>query len=51
MFGGGKKAALPYLEKADELFAKEGTDDITRPYWGKRTNDYFLQLAKGEDKE
>ena len=51
MFGGGKKAALPYLEKADGLFAKEGTDDITRPYWGKRTNDYFLQLAKGEDKE
>lgn len=51
MFGGGKKAALPYFEKAEGLFAKESSGDITKPYWGKRTNDYFLGMAKGEDKE
>src|SRR5690606_31425081 len=51
MFGGGKKAALPYFEKADGLFAKESTDDIADPYWGKINNDYFLGMCHGEDKE
>jgi hypothetical protein len=51
MFGGGKKAALPYFEKAEALFSKESNDDITRPFWGKGANDYFLKLAKGEEKE
>lgn len=51
MFGGGKKAAMPYFEKASELFAKENNSDITRPYWGKGANDYFIQQATGEEKD
>ncbi|MBA3828702.1 MAG: hypothetical protein H0X33_07180 [Taibaiella sp.] len=51
MFGGGKKAALPYFEKADGLFAKQSETDITKPYWGKPANTYFMGLSKGEDKE
>ncbi|MBN9483044.1 MAG: hypothetical protein BGO70_01515 [Bacteroidetes bacterium 43-93] len=51
MFGGGKKAALPYFEKADGLFAKENDADITKPYWGKIQNTWMLAQAKGEDKE
>ena len=49
MFGGGKKAARPYFEKAEELFAKETTRDITAPHWGKEANAYFLKEAGGED--
>ena len=50
-FGGGKKAALPYFEKAETLFAKEPGGDITKPYWGKQANTYFLAQCKVEDKE
>jgi len=50
-FGGGKKNAMPYFEKAETLFSKETTTDITQPHWGKRTNDYFLGMCKGDDKE
>lgn len=49
MFGGGKKAALPYFEKADGLFAKESSEDITKPYWGKTTNTYMFEQSKGDD--
>jgi hypothetical protein len=49
MFGGGKKAALPYFEKAEGLFAKESDTDIKDPYWGKMSNMYFLQQCKSED--
>jgi hypothetical protein len=51
MFGGGKKAALPFFEKADGLFAKESGDDITKPYWGKTNNNFFLSQSKGEDND
>jgi hypothetical protein len=51
MFGGGKKAAMPYFEKADGLFAKETGTDILRPTWGRQTNEYFKAQAKGEDKD
>jgi len=51
MFGGGKKAALPYFEKAEGLYAKETSDDITKPYWGKGATGFFLAECKGEDKE
>ena len=51
MFGGGKKAAMPYFEKATGLFAKRTDTDITKPYWGQRTNEYFIKLANGDDKE
>jgi hypothetical protein len=50
-FGGGKKNAQPYFEKAEGLFAKESSDDITKPYWGKYKNAYFLSQCKIEDKE
>lgn len=51
-FGGGKKAAMPYFEKADALFAKEAyVTDIAQPHWGKKSNDYFLNQCKQEDKE
>lgn len=50
-FGGGKKNALPYFEKADGFFAKETGDDINKPYWGKRPNTFFMAECKKEDKE
>jgi hypothetical protein len=50
-YGGGKKAALPYFEKAEILFAKDAGKDITMPHWGKHNNEYFLNKCKEEDKE
>jgi hypothetical protein len=50
-FGGGKKAAMPYFEKAEGLFAKEQGGDIAKPYWGKEHNQYFLAQCKQDDKE
>jgi hypothetical protein len=51
-FGGGKKAALPYFEKASTLFEKEaGVTDMAKPHWGKDKNDYFLALCNKDDKE
>ena len=50
-YGGGKKAAMPYFEKAQALFAKETTTDITAPHWGKDKNEYFMGQCKIEDKE
>lgn len=49
MFGGGKKAAQPYFEKAQPLFAKENKDNITKPYWGYLMNGYLLSQCKGDD--
>ncbi len=51
MWGGGKKAALPYFEKAENFFDKEQATDITDISWGKAMNHYFLEQAKEEDKE
>jgi hypothetical protein len=53
MFGGGKKAALPYFEKAASLFAKEtdNEDIINHISWGKATNQHFLKEAQGEAEE
>lgn len=51
MFGGGKKKALTYLEKAKILFDKEVKDDITIPSWGSEVNDEFIKQAnQKEDK-
>lgn len=49
MFGGGKKAAMPYFEKAKGLFAARTDKDITKPYWGEATNNYFIGMASKED--
>ena len=51
MFGGGKKAAKPYFDKAKELFARQPGEDITKPYWGARTNGYFLSQIEGSAEE
>jgi tetratricopeptide (TPR) repeat protein len=51
MFGGGKKAALPYLEKAKELYDKEAGGDVLKPYWGREFTMHFLGLANGTIKE
>ena len=51
MFGGGKKAAMPYFEKSEALYAKESSGDIEKPYWGRTTLKYFIKQASGEDKE
>jgi hypothetical protein len=52
-FGGGKKAAMPYFEKAQGLFDKEQAQnkDITNPHWGKDKTVYFVEQCKKEDKE
>ena len=50
-FGGGKKNALPYFEKAEGFYAAEDNKDITKPYWGKGRNEYFLGECKKDDKE
>ena len=54
-YGGGKKAAQPYFEKADALFTKEtqtpANMDISHPHWGNRANTYFLGECKKDDKE
>jgi hypothetical protein len=44
--GGGEQVALPYLAKADSLYARETDLDITRPYWGKTATAYYLKLCK-----
>ncbi len=50
-FGGGAKAATPYFEKANTLFAKEAAvTDIAKPHWGKDKNDYFAEQCKKDDK-
>jgi hypothetical protein len=49
MFGGGKKAAMPYFEKAETLFSQESTDDITRPYWGRTSNTFFMKQVSGQE--
>jgi len=48
-FGGGKKSALPYFEKAATLFDKETSDDIAKPYWGKKANADMIALCKGDE--
>jgi hypothetical protein len=48
-FGGGKKAAQPYFEKAETLFPKQAERDITKPYWGRQKNTFFLAQCKGDE--
>jgi hypothetical protein len=42
MFGGGAKAALPFYEKAQTLFASQTATDISKPYWGKNELTYMM---------
>ncbi|MCB0669529.1 MAG: hypothetical protein KDC80_27080 [Saprospiraceae bacterium] len=50
-YGGGAEKALPYFEKAKELFDAENRDDILDPYWGFLANNYFLGLCHQALKE
>lgn len=45
-FGGGKKAALPYFEKAASLYEKENETSIMKPSWGKEYNAQLLENCK-----
>jgi hypothetical protein len=49
MFGGGRKAALPYFEKANTLYAKESSDNIDKPFWGRYATEHFLAESKKDD--
>lgn len=49
MFGGGKDKAKEYFSKAQPLFDAESSDDITKPYWGKEANKYFLEECDKKD--
>jgi hypothetical protein len=44
--GGGKDVALPFLEKAGALYTGETNADITKPYWGKTKNAFYLAECK-----
>lgn len=46
MFGGGAKVALPYFEKADELYQSESNHDIFKPFWGKIQNSEMLKKCR-----
>lgn len=48
-FGGGKKNAVTYFEKAAGLFEKEKKDDITVPSWGSEVNADYIKQCQGED--
>lgn len=52
-FGGGKKAAQPYFEKAEVLYEKEAAmnKDITQPHWGKYKADWFMKQCNTEDEK
>lgn len=44
--GGGKKAALPYLESAKERYEKLTVRSAEFPYWGEMYNNYFIAECK-----
>lgn len=45
-YGGGAKAALPWLEKAEAKFANYKPASNLHPNWGKESNNYMLENAK-----
>ncbi len=45
-YGGGKKSALPYFQKAVEYFALESDDDIRKPSWGKKQNEEMIKKCE-----
>ena len=42
-FGGGKKKAKEYFEKAKDLFAKQDKSSILKPFWGEAQNEDYLK--------
>lgn len=47
-FGGGKKKALEYFERAAALFQRENKEDITVPTWGTEINEYYIKECAAE---
>lgn len=45
-FGGGKKNAKTYLEKSKDLFAKQDSDSVMKPYWGLKPCEDYLQKCE-----
>jgi hypothetical protein len=45
-YGGGKKSALPYFQKAAEYFNVETDADIRKPSWGKRQNEDLMKKSE-----
>jgi hypothetical protein len=47
LYGGGKKKARPYFEKASMLFEKQARGSILKPGWGEKDNaDYLSKCGK-----
>jgi len=46
MYGGGKKSALPFFQKAAEYFALESDADIRKPSWGKKQNEEMIKKCE-----
>lgn len=47
LYGGGKDKAKPYFAKAKELFARQDTSSIAKPYWGEKENaDYLVKCEQ-----
>lgn len=46
LFGGGKSKALPYFQKAQDLFAKQDATNLEHPYWGAQENADYLAQCK-----
>jgi hypothetical protein len=44
-YGGGKKSALPYFQKAAEYFNMESDTDIRKPFWGKMLNEDMVKAC------
>lgn len=42
-YGGGKKNALIYFEKAEEYFKYESKSDVRKPYWGQEHNAQMIK--------
>ncbi|HYG53082.1 MAG TPA: hypothetical protein VD905_19420 [Flavobacteriales bacterium] len=51
MFGGGKKNAKPYFEKAKELFSKQDSTSVLKPIWGNNQTAYFIAECESDDKD
>ncbi len=50
-YGGGPEAALPLLEKAERLFAAAEPGSALAPRWGRESNQWLLDQARGDKNE
>jgi hypothetical protein len=45
-YGGGKKVAALYFEKAATYFKTQTVEDVRKPFWGNNQNIYYLNKCK-----